>query len=110
MLTTFLGYYQANQDIGKIFFLTLPMTTWMTNETFSQRALIDTVLTIIKQAQIDGDVRDDIPSVAILDMLLGMIHRAFTMWVYRGPEPSLESQADVMFSLFWNAIANMNKT
>jgi len=109
VLTTFLDYYQANQDIGKIFFLTLPMTTWMTSETFSQRALIDTVLAVIKQAQADSDIRNDIPAVAILDMLLGMIHRAFTMWIYRGARPSLKSQADVLFSLFWNAITNMNK-
>ena len=109
VLATFLDYYQNNQDIGKIFFLTLPMTTWMTSETFSQRALIDTVLAVIKQAQANSDIRDDIPAVAILDMLLGMIHRAFTMWIYRGAKPPLKSQAEVLFSLFWNAITNMNK-
>jgi hypothetical protein len=76
----------------------------MSNETFSQRALIDTVLMVIKQAQADGCIRDDIPAVAILDMLLGMIHRAFTMWIYRGAKPSLKLQADVLFTLFWNAI------
>lgn len=105
ILATFVSYYDSNPDIGKIFFLTLPMTTWMNNETFSQRALIDTVLTAIKQGQSDQEIRDDIAAVAILDMLLGMIHRAFTMWIYRGSEPALTAQTDSLFDLFWAAVA-----
>lgn len=104
LLSTFLGYYEDNPDIGKIFFLTLPMTTWMNNQSFAQRALIESVLDIIKQAQADRQIRDDISAVAILDMLLGMVHRAFTMWVYRGAKTSLLLQTDNMFSLFWSAV------
>lgn len=95
-----LDYYEANPDIGKILFLTLPMTTWMSNESFAQRALINTVLTVIKDGQTQGVVRRDVPAVAILDMLLGMVHRAFTMWVYREGGPPLTAQAADLTALF----------
>jgi AcrR family transcriptional regulator len=101
----FLGYYEQNPDIGKILFLTLPMTTWMNNETFSQRALTGTLLDIIHRAQDDGAVRADLPAVAILDLFLGAVHRAFTMWIYRGAQPGLVDEAHGLFDLFWSGIA-----
>lgn len=100
-----LDYYEQHPDIGKILFLTLPMTTWMNNETFSQRALTGTLLDIIRRAQETGRVRADLPAVAILDLFMGAVHRSFTMWIYRGARPGLVNQASAIFDLFQSGIA-----
>lgn len=96
-----LNYLENNPDIGRVIYLTIPMTTWMKNETFAQRSLSATILNTIKEAQVNGQVRCDVSSVVILDLMLGFIRRAFTMWIYRGEVSGLASLQDQMFDLFW---------
>jgi len=41
----------------------------------------------------------------MLDMMLAMVSRAFTMWIYRGQKQSLSGQANLLFNLIWKAIS-----
>jgi len=101
---SFLDFYGRNPDVGRILYLTLPMTTWMQNETFSQRDLTETILGLVREAQAAGQLRADIPASLALDVLHGMIHRAFTMGVYRGGTSDLRTKAAGLFDLFWNGV------
>ena len=101
---SFLDFYGRNPDVGRILYLTLPMTTWMHNETFSQRDLTETILGLVREAQAAGQLRRDIPASLALDILHGMIHRAFTMSVYRGGTGDLRASTASLFDLFWNGV------
>ena len=101
---SFLDFYGRNPDVGRILYLTLPMTTWMHNETFSQRDLTEKILGLVREAQAAGQLRPDIPASLALDILHGMIHRAFTMSVYRGGTSELRAITASLFDLFWNGV------
>ena len=101
---SFLDFYCRNPAVGRILYLTLPMTTWMHNETFSQRDLTATILGLVREAQAAGQLRRDIPASLALDILHGMIHRAFTMSVYRGGTNELRASTESLFDLFWNGV------
>lgn len=110
MFATILDYYDANPDVGRILYMALPMTIWMSNETFSQKALTRTMLQVIKEAQRDPDVRADVPATQILDAMMGIAHRAFTMWTYRRTQTTLKQSALAQRELFESGILVEGRT
>lgn len=101
-----LDYYGRNRDIGGIFFLTLPMKTWMADDTFQQRELTRAMYAAIdkaRDASADGGgaLAAASANYQIMDAILGLIHRAFTMWIFRGAESDLADETNLLFKQFW---------
>jgi AcrR family transcriptional regulator len=97
-------FYERNPQVGRIVFITVPLSCWMQDESYAQPAMMDKLLRAIKQGQTQGGLRSDVPAVAILDAFNGIFNRAFLMWEYRGRKDSLSSQADLMFKVLWGGI------
>ena len=51
-----LDYYERHQGLGKILFMTLPMQTWMSDQTFRQKRMINLYLEVLKRGQARGDI------------------------------------------------------
>ena len=100
-----LDYYERHEGLGKILFMTLPMQTWMSDQTFRQKRMINLYLEVLKKGQAEGILNPHVRAGVLLDFMLGSVQRAFFMWVSRGQQESLAGQSQVLFDMVWRAIA-----
>lgn len=101
-----LDYYEKNQGLAKILFMTLPMKTWMADRTFQQKKMMNLFLEVLKHGQKEGILNPKVKAGVLLDFMMGFVQRSFFMWVSRGQKESLISQANVLFEMVWRAISN----
>jgi AcrR family transcriptional regulator len=101
-----LDYYERHQGLGKIVFMTLPMKTWMADETFNQRRMMDLLISVLRQGQEEGVLNSEVRAGTLLDFLMGFVQRSFFMWILRGQKESLSEQANAMFEMVWRGMAN----
>jgi AcrR family transcriptional regulator len=104
-----LDYYERNQNMGRILFMTVPLATWMADKTFVQRKLINIFLNVLRQGQEEGILNPNVRAGTLLDFMYGLVHRSFYMWIYRGQKESLSGQANILFDLMWRSICNPEK-
>lgn len=101
-----LDYYERNPEIGKILFMTLPMKTWMDDNSFKQNKMFDQLMKVLRQGQKEGTLNPRARTGVLLDFIFGLVQRSFIMWVFRGQKESLAAQANDMFEMVWQAISN----
>ena len=101
-----LDYYERNPGLGRIIFMTLPMNTWMADETFKQKKMINMYLDVLRKGQQEGVLNPNVRAGILLDFMLGLVQRSFFMWVSRGQKESLSGQSNILFEMVWRAIAN----
>lgn len=99
-----LDYYERHSDFAKIIFMTLPMKTWMTDESFEQRRMFNLLMEVLKKGQDEGVLNADVDTRILLDFILGLVQRSFIMWVQRGQKDILTDQAEFMFEMLWRGI------
>lgn len=104
-----LDYYEKNPGLGRILFMTLPMKTWMADETFQQKKMINMFLEVLQQGQKSGILNSKVRAGVLLDFMMGLVQRSFFMWVSRGQKESLAEQANVLFEMVWRAISNPDR-
>ena len=101
-----LDYYERNPGLARIIFMTLPMNTWMVDETFKQKKMINLYLEVMRNGQKEGNLNPHVRAGVLLDFMLGTVQRAFTMWISRGQQGRLTDQANMLFEMIWRAISN----
>jgi AcrR family transcriptional regulator len=101
-----LDYYERNPGLARIIFMTLPMETWMADETFKQKKMINLYLEVMRNGQKEGHLNPHVRAGVLLDFMLGTVQRAFTMWISRGQQGRLTDQANMLFQMVWRAISN----
>lgn len=108
-LKVHLNFYERNPDIGRIIFMTVPLATWMKDESYASTQPMKVLLKEIKRGQDIAELRSDVDSTVILDAYSGTFNRAFLMWEYRKRSYSLSSQLDAIFQVLWDGIRSQNK-
>ncbi len=101
-----LDYYERNEGLGRILFMTLPMQTWMKDESFDQRKRVSLILSVLKKGQQQGIINPNVRAGSLLDFMLGFIQRTFFMWIIRGKQGSLVEEANDLFEMVWQGMAN----
>ena len=101
-----LDYYERNPGLARIIFMTLPMKTWMADESFQQKKMIHLYLEVMRNGQKEGQLNPHVRAGVLLDFMLGTVQRAFTMWISRGQQGRLTDQANMLFDMVWRAISN----
>ena len=101
-----LDYYERHPGLARIIFMTLPMKTWMADETFQQKKMIHLYLEVMRGGQREGILNNRVRAGVLLDFMLGTVQRAFVMWVQRGEEGHLTDQTNMLFEMIWRAITN----
>jgi AcrR family transcriptional regulator len=101
-----LDYYERHEGLGRIVFMTLPMKTWMADETFEQRRMMTLLIKVLSQGQQQGILNDKVNATVLLDFLMGFVQRSFFMWIQRGKQVSLVEQANPMFGMVWRGMLN----
>ena len=99
-----LDYYERHPYLGRMLFMTLPMATWMADQTFEQKKMIQLYMGVLKNGQAQGILNPHVRTGILLDMMLGLVQRSFFMWVNRGGRESLAAQSNVLFDMVWRAI------
>ena len=105
-----LDYYEKNPGVGRIIFMTLPFTTWMTDKTFAQEKMIGLYVDTLRQGQSAGILNPEVRTGVMVDFFNGMVQRTFSMWVYRGQREGLAAQANVLFEMLWRAVENPDRS
>jgi len=103
-----LDYYERHEGLGRILFMTLPMKTWMADETFQQRKMIDLLIDVLRKGQAAGVLNPNVRAGTLLDFIMGFIQRSFFMWILRGRKESLSEQANALFEMVWRGLSNPN--
>ncbi len=101
-----LDYYEKHEGLGRIVFMTLPMKTWMADETFEQRRMMGLMIKVLRQGQKEGILNDQVDATVLLDFLMGFVQRSFFMWIQRGQKVSLVESANPMFGMVWRGMVN----
>ncbi|MCB2188090.1 MAG: TetR/AcrR family transcriptional regulator [Deltaproteobacteria bacterium] len=101
-----LDHYEHNPGLGIIIFMTVPLKTWMADDTFVQERMIQIYMEVLRQGQEERILNPAVPTRLLLDIMLGLVQRAFFMWVYRGQQGSLGDQALVLFEMLWRSLVN----
>lgn len=101
-----LDYYERDQELGRIIFMTVPLATWMKDMTFVQNKMIHLYLDTLRQGQEQGVLNPNVRTGVLLDIMHGLVQRTFFMWVYRGQQGSLTNEANQLFEMCWRAITN----
>ena len=101
-----LEYYERHSDFAKIIFMTLPMKTWMSDESFEQHRMFNLLMDVLRQGQEEGVLNSNVDTRILLDFMLGFVQRSFIMWVQRGQKDSLADQTDTMFDMIWRGMVN----
>jgi len=110
VLRLHLEFYEKNPNVGRIIFMTVPLERWMRDPSYAQRELMRRLLTAIKDAQQQGELRCDVDGRLILDTFNAIFNRAFLMWEYRRRSYSLVEQAAPLLSILWNGVVANNAT
>lgn len=101
-----LDYYERNEGLGRILFMTLPMKTWMSDRTFDQKRRVGLILKVLKNGQQNGTINPNVRAGTLLDFMLGFIQRTFFMWILRGKQESLTKDANYLFEMVWQGLVN----
>ena len=101
-----LDYYERHPDLGRILFLTIPYKKWMFDKTYPQKKMFNILLEVIRQGQKEGILNGDVRPGVLIDFMWGLIHRSFTMWIYRGKRESLTGNANILFEMLWRSISS----
>ena len=96
-----LDYYERNEGLGRILFMTLPMKTWMNDRTFDQKRRVGLILEVLKNGQKNGTINPHVRAGILLDFMLGFIQRTFFMWILRGKQEPLTKDANYLFEMVW---------
>ncbi len=104
-----LDYYERHEGLGRIVFMTLPMKTWMADRTFDQPRMMSLMIDVLRQGQNEGILNPHVRAGTLLDFLMGFVQRSFFMWILRGKNESLSEQANIMFEMVWQGMANPEK-
>jgi AcrR family transcriptional regulator len=97
-------FYERQPQVGRIIFMTVPLAQWMKEPSYSQLEYMTLLLNAMRAAQASGELRKDLPTVAILDAFNAMFNRTFLMWEYRGRSYGLAEQAEIVLKLLWDGI------
>lgn len=101
-----LDYYERYEGLGRILFMTLPMKTWMADDSFNQKRRVDLIISVFKTGQQHGIINPHVRAGSLLDFMLGFIQRTFFMWIIRGKQESLAEAANPLFEMVWQGMAN----
>ena len=101
-----LDYYEHNEELGRILFITLPMKTWMADKSFDQKRRIKLIIDVLKDGQRRGIINPNLRAGTLLDFMLGFVQRTFFMWIIRGKRESLTEEANALFEMVWQGMVN----
>ena len=68
--------------------------------------MINMYLEVMRNGQREGILNPHVRAGVLLDFMLGIVQRAFTMWISRGQQGRLTDQATTLFEMVWRAISN----
>jgi len=101
-----LDYYERNEKLGRILFMTLPMKTWMADASFDQKRRVGLIIQVLKNGQKQGIINPRVRAGSLLDFMLGYIQRIFFMWIIRGKQECLADEANTLFEMVWQGMVN----
>ncbi len=99
-----LDYYERNPNVGIILNMTVPLKTWMSDETYAMKKITTIFLDVLKEGRERGELKTNLQTRVLMDLMWGQVTRSFVMWIYRGKKESLADLSDPLFEMLWDAM------
>lgn len=100
-----LQYYEENPGVARAIFMSVPLQTWMQDETFVQPEFFVPLLAVVKKAQQEGAIDATLQPIQVIDFFIGAIQRTVVMWEYRKRKYRLTDQFENLFQMLWCGIS-----
>ena len=84
--------------------MTLPMKTWMSDESFKQEKMISLLLSVLKEGQKQGVFRKDLNAIVCAKLFFGAIDEMVTNWILSKKKYDLVPLADEVTKVFFGGI------
>ncbi len=103
-------FYDKNPGLAVTAFITVPMRTWMKEESYRRRDDLALLKGHIKRAKEQGQIDSSLSFPLITDAYYMICHRYIHNWYYKGMTWKLTEKFDDFFTLFWKMVTPVSES
>ncbi len=100
-----LDYYDRNPGVAITAFITVPMRTWMREESYARNDVLKELGELIENGKERGDIDPQLNPGHIRDLYYMYCHRQIQLWYFHGMKWHLVDTISRFFNLFWKTVA-----
>ncbi len=99
-----MDFYDKNPGVAITAFITVPMRTWMKEQTYQRRDNLAVIKTHIDNARKMKTIDTKITDKQFMDIYYMICYRHIHNWYYSGMNQKLTDTIDEFFELFWKIL------
>ena len=99
-----MDYYDRNPGVAITAFITVPMRTWMEEESYRREEEISLLHEVMEKARLRGDFDTSVKNRQVSDLFYMFCYRHIHSWYYHGMKWSLADKISDFFDLFWRIV------
>ncbi len=100
-----MDYYDRNPGVAVTAFITVPMRTWMKEQSYRRDDALAIIEEVVKRAHERGDIDPSIRTSQILDLYYMYCYRQIHLWYYNGMTTRLIDQIPAFFDILWKTLS-----
>ena len=100
-----MDYYDRNPGVAVTAFITVPMRTWMKEQSYRRDDASAIIQEVVKRARERGDIDSSIRTSQILDQYYMHCYRQIHLWYFNGMTTKLVDRIPAFFDILWKTLA-----
>jgi len=100
-----MDYYDRNPGVAVTVFITVPMRTWMKEQSYKRADASQILTEIVKRARALGEIDPGIKTSQILDQYYMYCYRQIHLWYFNGMKTRLVDSLPGFFNVFWKTLS-----
>lgn len=100
-----MNYYDENQGVAVAAFITVPMSTWMGENSYIREDVKKILMDVVKHGLEKNELDPSIKLQQYADLYYMYCYRQIHLWYYHGKRWKLVESIPRFFDLFWKTIA-----
>jgi len=98
---TTMEFYDNNPEVAITAFITIPIRTWMREESYVRTKEKQMLIEIMEEAHQRGDIDPSITTRYVSDLYNMICHRNIHTWYFHGMKWTLKEAMNEWFEVFW---------
>lgn len=104
-----MDYYDRNPGVAITSFITVPMRTWMKEESYKRESEHRIMKEVLAKARLRNDFDTTVPDRLIADFYYMFCYRHIHSWYYHGMKWKLADTISDFFEYFWRMVKPENR-
>lgn len=100
-----MDYYDRNPGVAVTAFITVPMRTWMKEQSYRRDDASAIIEEVVKRARERGDIDPSIRESQILDLYYMYCYRQIHLWYFNGMTTRLVDRIPAFFDILWKTLS-----